>query len=146
MKRNFQTLVVVHQLLVFATVVIQSATEDWITHELSACLDLEPSLLEEAGAEDSGPDVLRTVWWVLTLVSLLASAGLLFFRRWGRRLFVALAFAHLPLMPLAGLYVDVGWTVMVGSLGGVCEGVVIALMYFSPVRRMFGRPRAAGSA
>jgi hypothetical protein len=146
MRRNFQTLVVVHQLLVLATAVVQSVTDAGLPPELQGYLDLEQSLLD--GPQEGGPpfDAASALWWLLMLASLTASAGVLFFRRWGRTLFVAVTAVGALLVPIGGLYVDTGWTVMVASLAGLCEGMIIALMYFSPVRRMFARGGEAEAA
>lgn len=137
MRRNFQTLVVVHQLLVFAAMVVQSVTDGWLPPELQGHLGLDRSLLDEAQGDEPPFEAARALWWVLMPASLAASAGVLFFRRWGRTLFVAVAAVGVLLVPIGGLYVDVGWTVMVSSLAGLCEGALIALMYFSPLRRLF---------
>jgi hypothetical protein len=146
MKRNFQTLVVVHQLLVFASTVVQSVTDGWLPPELQGYLDLNRSLLDDARGDGSPFDTTSALWWVMTLASLAASAGVLFFRRWGRTLFVAVAAVGVLLVPIGGLYVDVGWTVMLSSLAGLCEGALIALMYFSPLRKMFVSARGAEAA
>jgi hypothetical protein len=146
MRRNFQTLVVVHQLLVFASAVVQSVTDVWLPPELQGYLGVEQTLFEEGPGAEAPFEAARVLWWVLTAASLAASAGLLFFRRWGRTLFVAVAAVGVLLAPIGGLYVDVGWTVMVSSLAGLCEGAIIALVYFSPLRKMFARAAGAEAA
>lgn len=146
MRRNFQTLVVAHQLLVFAVLVVQPFTEGWMPPEAQGFPDAEASLLDEAGGPDTRFVLMRSLWWALTLGSLLASAGLLFFRPWARALFSLTAVAFVLAAPLQEYYVDTGWTVMVAGLGALCEGMLIALVYFSPVRKMFARGGAAEEA
>jgi len=137
MKRNFQALVVLHQCLIFAAAVIQSVTDDWLPPEAKILLGVESSLLD--GARDDAPWslVIDIQWWAVILIGLSASAGVLLFRRWGRTLFVAASLISLALSPLSGLYVDVGWTVMVASAAGIAEGMIISLMFFSPLRKLF---------
>jgi hypothetical protein len=43
--------------------------------------------------------------------------GSILFRWWERTLFVAVSVAHLLLTPFGEVYMDVGWTMMVGSQG-----------------------------
>ena len=145
MRRNFQTLVVAHQLLIFATVAVQSALDTRIPPELLGLADAHNSLLDDPQGLDSRVGVMWVLWWAMMLVSLLASVGVLLFRPWGRGLFLSVSVVNVLLTPLVGFYVDVGWTVMVAALAGTSEGMIIALMYFSPVRRMFARGRARSS-
>jgi hypothetical protein len=145
MRRNFQTLVVVHQLLVFAVLVVQSATESWLPPEAQGFADAEGSLFGEADG-DPRFALTRWLWWVLMSGSLLASVGALFFRPWARTLFVLTAVGFVLCAPLYEFYLDTGWTVMLGGLAGLCEGVIIALMYFSPARRLFARGGGAEAA
>ena len=137
MRRNFQTLVVFHQFLIFASVVVKSITDDWLAPDVRGSLEVESSILDDAQDEPPPGQMMHTLWWAVTIIGMLASAGVLFFRPWGRTLFVAVSLVSLLLIPFGGLYVDTAWTVLVGSAAGLIEGMIIALMYFSPLRRMF---------
>jgi hypothetical protein len=137
MKRNFQTIVVLHQVLIFSALVVQSITDSWLPPEIQSFLGVERTVLEEGANATSSNQMIDTLWWVVTIISLLASAGIIFFRRWGRTLFVFASILNLLSMPFSELYVDVGWTVFVGSVGGIIEGMIISLMFFSPLRRLF---------
>lgn len=137
MKRNFQTLVVSHQLLLFATLMVQSATNEWLDPELRSFLGVESSIMEGPAASGTEHLLQDALWWTITLLSLLASVGVILFRRWGRRLFLVVTVASLLTVPLTGLYVDVGLTVMVASAAALIEGMIVALMYFSPLRKAF---------
>jgi hypothetical protein len=128
---------VFHQCLIFATLIVQSVTDSWLYPEMRGFLGLESSVLDDTQDAASPNQVMHTIWWGERLISLVASAGLIFFRRWGRRLFVVVSAVSVLLTPFGGLYVDVGWTVLVGSVAGIIEGMIIALMYFSPLRKMF---------
>lgn len=137
MRRNFQTLVVFHQLLLFATIVVQSLTDSWLAPEVRSFLGIESSVLDDAAGEVAQGQFMPILWWSVTLISVLASVGVVLFRRWGRTLFVLVSVVSLLLVPFEGLYVDVGLTVLVGSVACLIEGMIIALMFFSPLRKMF---------
>lgn len=137
MKRNFQTLVVFHQFLIFGGMLVQSVTDSWMSPEMRSFLGIESSVMESAADVTPQSQGMRALWWALTLLSVSASVGVVLFRRWGRTLFVLVSVLTLVSTPFGGLYVDVGWTVLVGSAAGIIEGMIIALMFFSPLRRLF---------
>jgi hypothetical protein len=137
MKRNFQTLVVLYQFLIFASVILQSLTDNWLSPEMRSYLGLESSVLDNAEDAASPSLTMYKLWWAVTLTGLSASVGVVLFRPWGRILFVVVSVVSLLLVPFTELYVDVGWTVMVGSVAAIIEGMIIALMFFSPLRRLF---------
>src|SRR5687767_7367617 len=137
MKRNFQTLVVFHQVLIFSSAVVQSVTDSWLTPVMRAFLGVETSLLDDEQGVASSGQTLYILRWAVTLIGLFASAGVPWFRAWGRTLFVFVSFVSLLVIPFSEFYVDAGWTVLVGAAAGIIEGMLIALMYFSPLRRVF---------
>ena len=104
---------------------------------MRAFLGVETSVLDDAQDVASPGQMIYILRWAVTLVGLFASAGVLWFRPWGRTLFVFVSIVSLLMIPFGGLYIDAGWTVLVGSAAGIIEGMIIALMYFSPLRRMF---------
>lgn len=137
MKRNFQALVVLHQFLIFASLVVQAITDSWMPPEMRSFLGIESSVMEDASDVLSSSRMMETIWWAVTLVFIVASVGLILFRQWGRTLFVFLSILNLLLIPFGEIYVDTGWTVFVGSAAGIVEGMIISLMFFSPIRRGF---------
>src|SRR5687767_789683 len=137
MKRSFQTLVVYHQLLIFSSAVVQSVTDSWLTPEMRAFLGVETSALDDAQGVASSGQTMYILRWAVTMIGLFASAGVLWFRLWGRTLFVFVSIVSLLMIPFSELYVDAGWTVLAGATAGIIEGMLIALMYFSPLRRVF---------
>jgi hypothetical protein len=46
--------------------------------------------------------------------------------------------AVLVITVLAGPYISTGWTAFVSYTSSLSEGLILALIYFSPVRKMFG--------
>lgn len=137
MKRNFQTLVVLHQFLNFGSLVVQSITDSWMPPDMRTFLGSDNSVLDDPADVTSLSQMLPALWWAVRFISLLASVGVLLFHRWGRNMFVLVTLLSLAMTPFGGLYIDVGWTVLVGSLAGLIEGMIIALMFFSPLRRLF---------
>jgi len=104
---------------------------------MRAFIGVETSVLDDVQDVASPSQMMYTLRWALTLIGLLASVGVLLFRLWGRTLFVFVSIFSLVMIPFDALYVDVGWTVLVGAAAGIIEGMIIALMYFSPLRRVF---------
>ncbi|HEX5704225.1 MAG TPA: hypothetical protein VFX97_13565 [Pyrinomonadaceae bacterium] len=81
-------------------------------------------------------DVPYWLGWILLLTGLMGAVGLCLEQRWGRTLFLATFAAAVISTPLTELYVSSGWASLFGYLSGATEGMIIALAYFSPVKRM----------
>ena len=75
---------------------------------------------------------------VQTLLGILAAIGLILFRTWGRPVYLVYIAAALVITVLAGPYITTGWTAFIGYISSLTEGLILALMYFSPIRKMFG--------
>ena len=137
LRRNFQILVAASQILTLGTVVVQYVTESSLPPELLGYLsDYETILI---------PDRLSIIelstnipFLVQTFLGILAAIGLILFRTWGRPVYLVYIAAELIITVLAGPYISTGWTVFVGYVSSIREGVILALMYFSPVRKMLG--------
>jgi hypothetical protein len=137
MKRNFQILVVVHQFLIFGSLVVQALTDSWMLPEMRSFLGIELSVVNDVAEVTAPSRMMDALWWGMTVLSLLASVGVILFQRWGRTLFVLVSILGLLLIPFGGIYIDVGWTVLVGSAATIIEGMIISLMFFSPLRKLF---------
>lgn len=72
-----------------------------------------------------------------TFLGILAAVGLFLFRRWGRTVFLICLLTELAVTVLTGPHVNTGWTMLVGYIYSIIEGVILALIYFSPIREMF---------
>ena len=72
-----------------------------------------------------------------TLLGILGAVGLILFKVWGRPVFLVYIAATLLVTVLTGPHVNTGWSVFFGYLAALTEGVTIALMYFSPIRKCF---------
>jgi hypothetical protein len=75
------------------------------------------------------------------LLGVLGAVGLILFRTWGRPVFLVYVVAELVLTLLTGPHVSTGWTALVGYVCSLAEGAILALMYLSPIRRMFARKK-----
>jgi len=139
LRRNFQILVAASQILTLGTVVVQYGTESSLPPELLGYLsDYETILIPD---RLSIFELLEDIpFLVQTLLGILAAIGLILFRRWGRPVYLVYIAAELIITLLAGPYITTGWTAFVGYVSSITEGLIPALMYFSPVRKMFGMP------
>lgn len=143
-RQQFRLLVVFNQLLFYGTVLVQGFTDAALPEELLDFVLAEPSLLDGgSGADSSAAWWAETLFMVTAIASLVASVGLCFGRAWGRRLFlVCFILLYVPVV-LTPVYVDTGWTILVGSLNCTTTGMILALVYFSHLKRMFdGAPEA----
>ena len=137
LRRNFQILVAASQILTIGTLLVQYVTESSLPPELLGYLsDYETILI---------PDRLSIIelstnipFLVQTLLGILAAIGLILFRTWGRPVYLVYIAAELSITVLAGPYISTGWTAFAGYVSSITEGLILALMYFSPVRKMFG--------
>jgi hypothetical protein len=136
-RRKFQILVVLSQILTIGITVVNYMTHSWLPPELLGYLsDYETVLIPD---RYSAIELLSDVpFLVQTLLGILAAAGLILFKPWGRPVFLVYIAASLAVTVLAGHYIGTGWTSLVGYLASLAEGVILALIYFSPIRKMFG--------
>lgn len=141
-RQQFRILIVVEQLLVFAILLVRGVTDQMIPPELKDYLGISQSVLSaQIGNDYFYNDALYLIDKVLMLVGLIGAVGLCSGRRWGRTLFLFRYVASLLTAPLIDFSFDTGWTVMVGYLASTLEGMILALAYFSHLRRMFERPK-----
>src|SRR5262249_41139492 len=84
----------------------------------------------------------RAILWtetVLFIVSVVDSVGLFHFRRWARTLLVPLYVIATLLLPTNAVYIQTGWTRMLLSISTVFGGMIIAMVFFSPLAEVFER-------
>ncbi len=75
---------------------------------------------------------------VLMLVLLLAAlSGLLLFKNWGRIAFVLCGFVGFPIIMMSGPYITSGLSGVLYDLSNITSGVILAMMYLSPVSEEF---------
>lgn len=144
MSRNqFRLLVVLDQLLILASIVVQEVTDGSLPPELRSYLGIDESVLN---AQITSVTPLTDVpYWlgnVILVVGLVAAFGLYLGKRWGRTLFLLTVLTTLLLTLLTPVYINTGWTAFVSYLVGTTEGMILGLAYFSHVKRMFDNPKA----
>lgn len=136
LRRNFQIIVAFSQILALGIVVVQYVTESSLPPELLGYLSSYETIL--IPDRYSILELLTNIPFLIqTLLGLLAAVGLILFRAWGRPVFLVYMAAELALSLLTGPHVSTGWTVFVGYVYSIVEGVILALIYFSPIRKMF---------
>ena len=135
-RRHFQIIVVVWQLLMVGYFAVDYATE----HTLPVELTSEPS----AYASVLDPNryammeiAFEAAFWTQIFIGLLAAIGLVLFKAWGRTALVVYLIFALLITPVSGPYITTGWTTLVGYFCSLFEGGILALAYFSPIRKMF---------
>ena len=139
LRRNFQILVVCSQIFALGITVTQYLTESLLPPALLGYLNDQATIL--VPDRYSVVELLTDIPFILqTLLGLLAAVGLILFRTWGRPVFLVYIAAELIISLLTGPYVNTGWTVFVGYVCSLTEGSILALIYFSPIRKMF-RPQ-----
>lgn len=136
LRRYFQIIVIMSQVLALLITVVQYITESSLPPELLWYLHAYASIL--IPDRYSVLELLTNIPFLIqTSLGLLAAVGLILFKTWGKSVFLIYLAAELVITLLSGPYVSTGWTVFFGYLCSLTEGVILALMYFSPIRKMF---------
>ena len=144
-RHQFRFLVVLNQLLILASVIVYELTESSIPPEIRAYFSFDQSVLD---TEITNITPLTDVpYWLGTLSILMgfvASIGLCLGQRWGRSLYVITFLTAVLMTTLTEFYVSTGWSAFVGYFASTTEGMILALIYFSPIKRMFGKNESEG--
>ena len=139
-RHKFRLLVVFSQLCSFGWFLVDEVTTGAIPEELRGYFGLDQSVLgTPADYDPFFGDLPYTLFVVVTVLGVAAAVGLCLGQNWGRRLFVFCIGCEIVLAPLTPYSIGTGWGGMVGYLYGITAGMVLALVYFSPLRRMFPR-------
>ena len=78
----------------------------------------------------------------LLILFLVSSIGLFFFWRPARIVYLIATVAGLLLTPFFGPYVDAGWGTAFDEAAILVSGVILALIYFSPLKDLYEKPAA----
>lgn len=139
-RHKFRFLVLFNQLCSFGWYLAEEAAQGAIPEELRAVFGLDQSVLATPADYDTAyGDLPYTVFVGVTLLGAVGAAGMCLGRNWGRRLFVFCLAIEVALTPLTPYSIATGWGGFVSYLHSISAGMVLALVYFSPVRRMFPR-------
>ena len=139
-RHQFRILIVFNQLCSFGWFLVEEAASVLIPEELRGHFGLDQSVLgASADYNQSLEDLIYTIFIGLVFLTVLGAAGMCFGRNWGRRLYLFCVVAGVVLTPLTPYYIAPGWGGLVSYLYTITTGALLALVYFSPVRRMFPR-------
>lgn len=141
-RHQFRLLVVLHQLFGFGSIVVYELTVGGVPPELTQFLDEGSSVVEEEGGGGFQKGFDDALFYGLMFLSVLASLGLCLFQRWGRTLFLLCSVIFILTWPVYQFHVVTGWSEMFGYAATILEGMIIALLYFSHLRRMFAPTEA----
>jgi hypothetical protein len=137
-KGLLRTLIVMEIVLGFTSVVVSFITEPMLPEPLRAFVNAESE--EAITAYDM---ILLAFGIPLILLFLVSSIGLFLFWRPARILYVVTIVAGFVLTPIFGPYVDAGWGRIFEDAAVVVSGVILGLVYFTPLREMYDRPARA---
>jgi hypothetical protein len=135
-KRLLRILIVAEIGLGILGGVVSQLTVSWLPEPLRA--------FSEAESQGERALVMLRVVFPLIILSLVSSIGLFFFWRPSRILYLISSVLWLLLLPFFGPNVDAGWGKAFEDAGLVVSGVILALVYFSPLKSLYERPAVLG--
>ena len=131
-RKNFRILLVLSWLLVIAGVVVSFATKNSLPSELQSYLERV-----ENAPLTNGEIVLAVVDITFVVFAIVLTVGLYRFRRWAKTLLPVSYVLGLVLIPVNGPYVESGWVSILFYSGSLMDGIILALVYFSPLKEFF---------
>ena len=131
-KSFLRTLIVVEIGLVILDIVVSLLTVSLLPESLRAFSEAESQ-------GERGLVVLRVAFPVIILW-LGSIIGLFFFWRPSRILYLISTVLWLLPTPFFGPYVDAGWGIAIDYAAMIVSGVILALVYFSPLKSLYERP------
>jgi hypothetical protein len=134
MKRIFRFLIVLNWVTAIAGVIVSFATQKYLPIELMHYLEARR---HQAITQFRMAVFLFDV--VFLIVCIIDSIGLFLFRRWAKTLLVPLYVVAILMIPTNDVYIQTGWTKMMFSIGSVIGGMIVSLVFFSPLTEVFDR-------
>jgi hypothetical protein len=130
-KNLFRILVVLSLVLSIMSVVWDYIFPNEIVSKLMVYLfELKPVDMEVGSL-----DIIYSVSILLLLFT--ALSGLLLFKNWGRIAFVLCGVVGYPIIMMSGPQVSSGFSGVLFDLSNIASGVILAMMYLSPVAAEF---------
>lgn len=133
-SQNFSN-ILLHWLLVVAYIVVSMITESLLSPEIISDLDTQlntPITLFEI--------ILLIIAAIYYIFCIVLSVGLFLFKKWAKTIL-------LPSYVLSSLFfllffntkpvIETGWASFLGDILSLVEGIILALVYFSPISRAF---------
>jgi hypothetical protein len=134
-KRQFRTLIVLNWLLTLTVVAAFYSTQSFLPTELKTYLENQKN-----APISTSDNILLWIDITLLVFTIAISIALFLFKSWARKLFIIGYIISVLLIPTRPVYIDTGWTHLIFNLGNIIGGMILALVYFSPVSRLFGVP------
>jgi hypothetical protein len=134
MKRTLRILIILNWMTAIAAVVVSTATRKYLPSELTSYL--------EAKSRSGSSQFNRVVIWleiILLAISLIDSVGLFLLRRWAKLLLLPLYALAMGLLPTNPVYIQTGWTRLLLSLSTLIGGIILGMIFFSPLAEVFDR-------
>lgn len=131
-KMLLRTLIVVEIVLGIIGGVVSFLTESVLPESLRAYMDAA-SETNVTGWEM----IMFAAGIPLLIAALISSIGLFLFWRPARVLYLIAMIAGVLLTPVFGPFVDAGWGRAFEEAAGVVSGVILALVYFSPLKHLY---------
>lgn len=106
--------------------------------------DTLPTILQEyliqvdnKAISDSTAIMVFIVAISILILLIVSTIGLWKFKNWARSIYIVATVAYLPLYPALGPVVMNPWEAMFGDITLILEGILIAMMFFSPIHEKF---------
>jgi hypothetical protein len=131
-KSNFRLLILGSWALIVIEVAAHFIALRWLPVELRAWLE---GYLSDPRNRASAPKLLLDVLYLVSYF--IISIGLFRFRPWAKSLLLPSIILGLVLGATRRISVDVGWVVSLKYLSGMVSGVLLAIVYWSPLSGMF---------
>jgi len=137
-KGFLRTLIVAEIGIGIICIVVSFFTESMLPEPLRAFLEAESE------AEITARDLVMIAAAIpLIILLLMSSIGLFFFWRPARVLYLITVVLGLAMTPFFGPYVDAGWGTTFEGVAMIISGAILALIYFSPLRDFYEKPKIA---
>jgi len=134
-KRQLRILIVLNWLLTIIAAIVFLSTRTSLPTELKTYLENQKSL-----GESSADGIFLWVDVSLLVFAIAASIGLFLFKRWARNFLLAIYLFSVLLIPTRAVYINTGWAQLMFSLADMTGGMILALVFFSPLSALFDSP------
>ena len=148
LRTLFRVIVVLYPVLVAAAIAYQQLSEPYLSEDWRNILAWNGDGGWAPSDFAEGLTSASAIGWgilIITFVVVLfaVQVGLFCFRRWARTGFVALTLLLVVTVPFLGLSIYLPLDAAITELISISDGLIIALAYFSPLRREFAKARSA---
>lgn len=131
-RQKFRLIIIIHWLLVVAYTIILFATENLLPSELRSYLDTQ------ANTSITAYEIVFLIFGIVYFIFCVAlSVGLFLFKRWAKNIILPSVVIGSLLILASGPCVETEWTSFFGYILNLFDGIIFALVYLSPVSRMF---------